>query len=207
MSSGHRVEIRRPGIVEWYLNSAEGLEQGFTLAERPAGEGALVLEVAVAGAQASLHGDAVVLDTTADRRLRYGELLAIDARGTAVPARFALSAPDRLRIVVDDAGAVYPLVIDPLLTELASHAHLERDQAGRCVRLFRGVGRRRERRRLRRRDRGRRNYDAGQTDEGAAFVFLGSAAGIADGGRCRRRQLESDQVDARFGRVSRRRAT
>ena len=45
----------------------------------------------------------------------------------------------------------------------------------------RGRGRRRERRRLRRRDRGRPCYDAGQTDEGAAFVFLGSAAGIASG--------------------------
>ena len=28
---------------------------------------------------------------------------------------------------------------------------------------------------------GARFYDAGQTDEGAAFVFLGSASGIADG--------------------------
>jgi hypothetical protein len=30
-SAGARVEIRRPQIVEWYLNSAAGLEQGFTL--------------------------------------------------------------------------------------------------------------------------------------------------------------------------------
>ena len=28
---------------------------------------------------------------------------------------------------------------------------------------------------------GARCYDAGETDEGAAFVFLGSASGIADG--------------------------
>jgi cysteine-rich repeat protein len=40
-------------------------------------------------------------------------------------------------------------------------------------------------------------YDAGETDEGAAFVFLGSAAGIADGNpTTAHAQLESDQADA-----------
>ena len=38
-----RVEIRRSGLVEWYANSRKGLEQGFTVEERPAGEGPLVL--------------------------------------------------------------------------------------------------------------------------------------------------------------------
>ncbi len=43
-------------------------------------------------------------------------------------------------------------------------------------------------------------YDAGQNGEGAAFVFLGSAAGIADGGpSTAAAQLESDQVDAQLG--------
>src|SRR5262249_48790319 len=28
---GERVEIRRPCLVEWYVNSAAGLEQGFTI--------------------------------------------------------------------------------------------------------------------------------------------------------------------------------
>lgn len=35
-SEAERVEIRRPGFVEWYRNSPEGLEQGFELATRPA---------------------------------------------------------------------------------------------------------------------------------------------------------------------------
>ena len=43
-------------------------------------------------------------------------------------------------------------------------------------------------------------YDAGQTDEGAAFVFLGSASGIADGNPATAAaQLESDQADAYLG--------
>lgn len=39
-SDGARVEIRRPGLVEWYLNAGVGLEQGFTLDERPEALGA-----------------------------------------------------------------------------------------------------------------------------------------------------------------------
>ena len=52
-------------------------------------------------------------------------------------------------------------------------------------------------------------YDAGQTDEGAAFVFLGSASGIADGNPATAHaQLESDQADCSHRlRASRRPAT
>ena len=60
---GARVEIRHPGLVEWYANSREGLEQGFTVEERPAGEGPLLLELEVGGARASLHAGDVVFAT------------------------------------------------------------------------------------------------------------------------------------------------
>ncbi|MBW2668253.1 MAG: FG-GAP repeat protein, partial [Deltaproteobacteria bacterium] len=43
-------------------------------------------------------------------------------------------------------------------------------------------------------------FDAGESDEGAAFVFLGSASGIANGNpTTAAAQLESDQVDAVLG--------
>ncbi len=59
-SDGARVEIHRPELIEWYENSPAGLEQGFTLEERPAGDGPLWLELAVDGGEAALRGDAVV---------------------------------------------------------------------------------------------------------------------------------------------------
>jgi len=102
-SEGARVEIRRPGIVEWYVNSEAGLEQGFTLEKRPAGEGPLVLELALAQARATLAGERVVLQTGAGRKLAYGGLVATDARGAAVTSRFDVPSPERLRIVIDDA--------------------------------------------------------------------------------------------------------
>ena len=43
-------------------------------------------------------------------------------------------------------------------------------------------------------------YDAGETDEGAAFVFLGSASGIADGDpTTAAARLGSDQAGAFLG--------
>jgi hypothetical protein len=195
---GARVEIRRPGLTEWYENSEAGLEQGFTLAERPGGAGGLVLGLAVANASASLSGDEVVFRSSGGRQLRYGALRAVDSAGSALPARFEV-ASEELEIVVDDAGAIYPLRIDPLLTAIAD-AQLESNQAsaefGWSVA---GAG-----------DVngdgyadvivGARLYDAGQTDEGAAFVFLGGPSGITSGGPATGvAQLESNQGNAQFG--------
>ena len=199
MSHESRVEIRRPGLVEWYVNSAAGLEQGFTLEERPAGEGPLVLEFAVAGARFTLRGEAIVFETTAQRRLRYGELAATDAVGRTLVSRFEIPDEQRMRIVVDDEGAEFPLAIDPLLTE-APDTLLKADQEVAYLGWsVAGAG-----------DVngdgyadvivGALNYDAGQTDEGAAFVFLGGASGITDGNPATAAaQLESDQTAAFLG--------
>jgi flavodoxin len=47
---------------------------------------------------------------------------------------------------------------------------------------------------------GARYYDSGEADEGAAFVFLGGAAGIPDGNpNTAASQLEADQADAWLG--------
>jgi hypothetical protein len=199
-----RVEIRRPGITEWYENSALGLEQGFTLLDRPAGDRApLILELEVGHATASLHGDEVVLRSSAGRRLRYGKLEVVDANGARVAARLDVPDATHIRLVVADSKAAYPLEIDPLLGGIAD-ARLESDQAE--GELGWSVS-----------DAGDVNgdgyadvivgapfFDAGQEDEGAAFIFLGSATGIADGGpSTASTQIESNQSFALLGaRVS-----
>lgn len=45
-----RIESRRPGLVEWFVNSPLGLEHGFELGARPDGPGELVLVLALDGA-------------------------------------------------------------------------------------------------------------------------------------------------------------
>jgi hypothetical protein len=175
-----RVEIRRPGLVEWFVNGPDGLEQGFTLAERPAGNGELRLELELADAQATQRGEQLIFETRTGRKLSYAKLAAFDAHGTPLAAEFTLAQAGRVALAIDDADARYPIVVDPLLTETAD-TQLEADQAsaelGFAVASAGDVNG----------DGyadvivGAPLYDAGLPDEGAAFLFLGSPAGVANG--------------------------
>jgi hypothetical protein len=105
------VSYRHGGIREWYANGPLGLEQGFALARRPAGAGPLTLVVgslAGRGLRARIGGGALRAGA-----VTYGDLSVLDARGRRVPASIALAA-GRVLLRVDDAGAAYPLRIDPL---------------------------------------------------------------------------------------------
>ncbi len=56
---GRRVEYRREGITEWYVNDQRGLEQGFTIESAPDGPGPLQLVLSVDGAVVSVAAAAV----------------------------------------------------------------------------------------------------------------------------------------------------
>jgi hypothetical protein len=124
-----RVEYRRgPNLTEWYLNTALGVEQGFTISQRPATSehrfSPLVLDIRLSGAvqpvleQYDYGGDTgtylLLHDNSGNTLFRYTGLLAYDANGKRLPARLALSG-DILSIVVNDKDASYPVVVDPWL--------------------------------------------------------------------------------------------
>ncbi|EYF01445.1 FG-GAP repeat protein [Chondromyces apiculatus] len=119
-AAGNRVTYARQGVEEWYVNGPLGIEQGFTLAERPCaeGRGEVVVALGLAGglsAMLSEDGDAVALrDGSGAVVLRYGELHVVDATGKVLPSRLAVEE-GRIAIRVDDAGAAYPVVVDPLI--------------------------------------------------------------------------------------------
>ncbi len=169
-SSGARVEIRREGLVEWYLNSASGLEQGFTLAERPAGDGPLVLELALRGATATQGGEALSLVSASGRRLHYGGLVAVDAAGLEIVARLSVPDPAHMRIEVEDADAAYPLVIDPLLTNTPD-GELDPIAPNSGLSHVTFIG-----------DVNGDGYDDVMAGTHYGYVFLGSAPGIASSG-------------------------
>ncbi len=141
---GSRVEYRRGAITEWYVNESRGLEQGFTLAYPPgtAREGeSLVLALRVTGGLRpvlSPEGDAVLLQAGRQTVLRYAGLRARDARGRDVPSRMEVGARE-IRLVVEDRGAEYPLVVDPVVTwsqtELAASDGQGNDDFGCAVSL------------------------------------------------------------------------
>ncbi len=115
----HRVVYARAGgVQEWYAAGPLGIEQGFTLARRPAGAaGAVTLALSRAGPSARLVGSGVEFLTRSRRvALRYGGLVARDARGRRLRAWLSLSGR-RLLVRVADGGARYPLMIDPLIQQ------------------------------------------------------------------------------------------
>src|SRR5690606_6897495 len=118
---GARVVYRHDAhLTQWFINSPLGLEQGFTLERRPEGGGELRFALALGGdLQARLEQNELVFDDEAGvAQLRYGALVAYDARGQALPARMHL-ANARLVLAVDDVGATYPVVVDPLFVQVS----------------------------------------------------------------------------------------
>jgi len=108
---------RGAGVVEWWRSLPSGLEHGVTIAERPAGDGDLVIEVALEGdlTARALSDDAVELvDASGTRVATYAHLVVVDADGARVPARMGVR-DGRIAIALADEHARYPLVVDPLL--------------------------------------------------------------------------------------------
>ena len=196
VATANRAEIRRPGFVEWYVNDTRGVEQGFTLTQRQDGEGPLLLEMQIetaTRAELTDGGNALSFHDPADGLvLRYAGLVVLDAEGTTVPARMALDG-STLRIEVEDQHAIYPLTIDPVMNTPSWTA--ESNQAGALLGSVATAG-----------DVngdgysdvlvGAWRYDNGQTDEGAAWLYLGSPSGLSSTPVL---QMEGNQTDALFG--------
>jgi hypothetical protein len=115
--------VRGGGLAEWFINDQRGLEQGWTFSERPkdAEQGApLQLRLGVRGGlrpQVSTSGASTAfLNSSGGAALTYGGLKAWDANGKALRVRFVEGDEGGRSVIVevDDAGARYPLTIDPV---------------------------------------------------------------------------------------------
>ncbi|MCH7800693.1 MAG: hypothetical protein IIC24_04020 [Chloroflexi bacterium] len=124
---GPRIEYRHGRVesdlastmTEWYVNGPLGLEQGFTLNVPPPGGVSSEPLLFILDYDGDLsprltpQGDAVGWTDTEGREvLRYGGLFAFDATGAELPARMAL-ADEALVLLIEDADAVYPIIVDP----------------------------------------------------------------------------------------------
>ncbi len=115
--SANRVGYAHGALTEWYANGPLGIEQGFDLASRPGGAaGPLTLSLALSGNLAARLQHGSVLLTGRDGALRYGGLVATDARGRVLRSWLQL-VRGHVLIHVDDRGATYPLRIDPLIQQ------------------------------------------------------------------------------------------
>jgi hypothetical protein len=195
-----QVSLDRGVLVERYVNDSRGLEQLFDLPVPPSGwreGGPLVLEQTLEGdvlASVTEDGSAVLFRDSAGKPVaRMAGLLVRDSHGVEVPAIFRLFGRS-LRIEIDDARAVYPLEVDPLLTSpvWTEEPNIADVQFGYAVATAGDVNG----------DGfsdvlvGAPLFDGGQAAEGRVFLFLGSASGLPANAN---RFFEQNQADAHFG--------
>jgi hypothetical protein len=115
------VRFERAGLVEEYGVSMDGIRQDFIVTSKPPGVGQLTVGLAVTGArvQATAYGAQLRLDHSG-RKIAYRRLQVTDATGRLLPARFEVrlgESTTALAVVADDAGAVYPVRIDPTFSD------------------------------------------------------------------------------------------
>ena len=178
---GPRVEYRRSQFTEWYLNGPAGLEQGFTIPNRLAGTGDLKLVLAITAAGVSVTRQKIFIKTAAGQKIRFDRLTVTDAAGKTIDSWFESLDENRAVIAVDDTDALYPLTIDPLITnspDTIITSSQDNAQLGYSVAGAGDVNN----------DNfddvlvGARYYDNGFANEGAVFVYHGSAGGVLGSG-------------------------
>ncbi len=138
--NSNRVEYRHGSLIEWYVNGPVGLEQGFTVTEPPSRKngGALTIALSLSGnLDAALDKDGASLTLGGegkDSELRYSGLAAHDQTGKDLHAWLELH-DHQLCLKVDDAGARYPVVVDPWVQagKLTASDGAKNDQFGYSV--------------------------------------------------------------------------
>jgi hypothetical protein len=220
-----RIEYDRGDVVEWYVNGPDGLEQGFTLWRRPEDghteatlttpprgpreapvetarrEQLAFVELALTGTLDPVFStDGRAIDFRTGRGVNvvhFAKLEVTDASGHELPSwmeGFAGSGYRGIRIVYDDTDAAYPVTIDPLATTPAWTAEGDQDGANFGFQVATAG------------DVNRDGYsdvivtayywDNGETNEGGAWVYHGSASGLSSTAAW---TAEGDQADAHFG--------
>jgi hypothetical protein len=177
----NRIEYRRGDLIEWYENRPDGLEQGFTIADPPPGSGRLCVVGAVRGnitpRRARTSGGPAIdfLDARGARILRYTGLEVRDAESRRLPAEMAIQ-DGTVRLLIEDRGAAYPVVVDPVLLSPDWTAEMDSAYAsfGSKVSTAGDVNG----------DGysdvlvGAPEYSGGETAEGCARLYLGSPNGL-----------------------------
>jgi len=108
----------RPGVVEEYSVSTDGVRQDFVVAERPAGRGKLTVSLGVTGARAEVASFGVRLVLLGNgREIAYSRLRVTDAFGRELHAGMEVEAPGHITVRVEDGRAVYPVRIDPTFSD------------------------------------------------------------------------------------------
>ncbi len=140
-AEGQTLRFTRPGLVEEYTVSMDGVRQDFVVFERPKGSGELMVSLSVSGAKVeeAPFGLKLILEKSG-RKIAYSRLLVTDATGRKLKGRMLMACSagssdpaasewsdpgsganeatrPTLAVLVDDSDAVYPVRIDPTFSD------------------------------------------------------------------------------------------
>jgi hypothetical protein len=196
---GCNARVSGNGVDIEFWNSDKGMRENFLIQERINGKRELILEFSVLRQNLSMGVEKdevhfVINESGGAEVLKYSDMKVTDRQGTVLNGYFKAIDESRFAIVVHDHDALYPISIDPLSSTPSWIA--ESDQAdawfGFSVSSVGDVN-----------GDGYSDvivgspwYDNGQTDEGRAYVYHGSAAGLS---LTPDWTAESDQAVAEFG--------
>ncbi|GGB94645.1 hypothetical protein GCM10011325_22510 [Dyadobacter sediminis] len=196
--------IRHAGFTEEFINNEDGVRQNFIIDAAPQAARELQVRLSAKGLKVKdLESNALLFHKDNDKGQRmaslvYKDIRCWDAHGKTLPATLGYT-DGLIRLSVDVHDAAYPVTIDPIIANgnpANASTSVESNQAeawlGSLVASAGDVN-------------GdgysdvlacASKYDNGQVDEGAVFVYYGSAVGIHAAAAT---ILESDQKEARFG--------
>lgn len=202
-SDSNTLVINHSGFKEEFINSSEGIRQSFIIEKAHSESQKLQVKLHVDGMEIE-EGRSGELRFTSHNKsfgpaatLTYSDLKCWDANGKILNSTLA-HAGSEVILDVDVAGAAFPVTVDPIIQNgnpVNANTKLDGDQNnGRFGSSVQSAG-----------DVngdgysdviiGAMNYDNGVGDEGAAFVYYGSASGLSGSST----KLTQDQAGAFFG--------
>ncbi|MGG7661796.1 FG-GAP-like repeat-containing protein [Dyadobacter sp. BHUBP1] len=200
--SSDTLTIIHDGFTEEFINNHAGIRQNFIISQAPTHTRQLSVRLSVHGLHARQQDTDHLVFYSGNGgkqtdRLTYSDLKCWDAEGKPLTASIALLGK-QIEINVDVANAAYPITIDPIIAN-GSPANADKTLEINQTSAWLGfsvstagdvngdgysdvlVG--------------APKYDNGQADEGAAFLYPGTAGGISLAATV----LECNQANAQMG--------
>ncbi|UUX93317.1 PGF-pre-PGF domain-containing protein [Methanoplanus endosymbiosus] len=174
-ADGRSLTFVYNGFSEWYKNHDEGIEHGMTVFSAPEGDGSLVAEFCVSGdLSISSSGGSIYLLDSEGPVYKYSGIEAWDSSGRALASSMTISG-DKIIWEADDSDAVYPVTIDPMLTQvkiLTASDKASGDLFGYSVSISDDVA-----------VVGAKGADSGGNSRGQAYIFYKDSGGADNWGQ------------------------
>jgi hypothetical protein len=191
------VEFNHKDFTEQYVNTPQGIRQNFILHQGPKAN-QVRIKIEVNGLSPDKRNDNEIALYEKNKggiqtHLLYKDIKSWDANGLALASKLDVEG-EYIVLVVNTTGAVYPITIDPISTTASTTLEINQANAWFGISVASAgdvngdgysdviVG--------------AYLYDNGQSNEGGAFIYHGSASGISTTAST---ALEINQASARLG--------